>query len=178
MRRKLGHQKFFIIMTLKIKLWCRKLVGFWSHSKWTREHWTEYLFSCNNFGWHCRWIIIYFHELYRGKTPSSSVGDNGYYQGWMWRMPPALATFNYIFSPYNFSIISKNLFDNNKPYAISTCKSQCVNDRVGWNKNFAAIRWYFLWNIIKRPETKFEKICVMGSYPLFRLKFLHFSQFF
>ena len=59
--------------------------------------------------------------------PPSSVGNNGHYQGKSrGGCIPPLAIFNNVFSEYNFSIIL-NLFDNTKPYALSTHESMCVS---------------------------------------------------
>ena len=44
-------------------------------------------------------------------------------QGWMYT-PPTI--FKHVFDEYNFSIIS-NLFDNNKPYTLSTHNRKCTN---------------------------------------------------
>ena len=57
----------------------------------------------------------------------NTVMYQGRIQGGMWGMhPPPSAIFKHVFDEYNFSIIS-NLFDNNKPYALSTRKGKCTN---------------------------------------------------
>ena len=67
-------------------------------------------------------IFLLFTDPHGGKQGILKEANSGGMSG----MHPPPAIFQHVFDEYKFFIIS-NLFDNNKPYALSTHNRKCTN---------------------------------------------------